>query len=347
MLAAVLSGIHQVGLQEVPKPTLVNDTDVLIKVTATMICTSEVHFAEGFLPPSPPFILGHEFVGVIEEVGAAVKTLKPGDRVAAPCYPFCGGCDMCRKGISGWCPNGALFGSGESFGNMAGGLAEYVRAPLADSALLKIPDSVSDEQAVFVPDMLATGYFGVANVAIKPEQSVAIIGAGPVGLSAILTARLFSPAQIIVIGRRENRLQAALKVGATHVIDTASQDPIEEVARLTDGRGVDAVIDSVGANDSFATLPGIITIGGNIAIVGMPPGGNAEFPLQSLMFKNPTIKLGMSNQANMPFLMGLVAKGTIDVNPLMTHVMPFADFDKAFEIFAEKQDNCIKVVLKP
>lgn len=347
MLAAVLSGVHQVGLQERPKPTLVNDTDVLIKVTATMICTSEVHFAEGFLPPCPPFILGHEFVGVVEEVGSQVKTLKPGDRVAAPCYPFCGGCEMCRKGISGWCPKGALFGSGESFGNMAGGLAEYVRAPLADSALLKIPDSVSDEEAVFVPDMLGTGYFGVANVALKPEQTVAIIGAGPVGLCAALTARLYSPAQIIVIGRRGNRLQAALKGGATHVIDTATQDPVEEVQRLTDGRGVDAVIESAGTPDSLAMLPAIITTGGAIAIVGVPQGGNVGFPLQALMFKNVSIKVGMTDQANMPFLMGLVEKGKLDVSPLLTHVMPFSDFDKAFEIFAGKQDNCIKVVLKP
>ena len=182
MKAAVLSGIHQVGLQDVPKPTLINDSDALIRVTATMICTSEVHYADGFLPPCPPFVIGHEFVGVVEEVGSAVTTLKPGDRVVAPPYPFCNACDMCRRGITGLCPSGALFGSGEGWGGMSGGLAEFVRAPLADSALLKIPDDVSDERAVFVPDMLATGYFGVLMADLKPEQTVAVIGAGPVGV---------------------------------------------------------------------------------------------------------------------------------------------------------------------
>lgn len=347
MLAAVLSGIHKVGLQEMPKPTLVKDTDVLIKVTATMICTSEVHYAEGFLPPSPPFILGHEFVGVIEEVGSEVETLAPGDRVIAPCYPFCGVCEMCQKGISGLCPSGALFGSGQGWGNMSGGLAEYVRAPLADSALLKIPDTVSDEDAVFIPDMLATGYFGVANTALKPDQTLAIIGAGPVGLGAALTARLRNPSKIIFIGRRENRLQTALRVGATDIIDTATQNPLEEIQRLTDGRGVDAVIDTVGDTGSITTAAGVVTVGGNVSLLGFPPVGNVEFPMQALMFKNATVRLGVTDQANMPFLMRLVESGKVDVSPLLTHVMPLSDFEMAFEVFAEKRDNCIKIILKP
>jgi len=347
MKAAVLSGIHQVGLQDVPKPTLVNDTDVLIRVTATMICTSEVHYAEGFLPPCPPFVLGHEFVGIIEEVGDAVTALKVGDRVVAPPYPFCNACDMCRRGITGLCPSGALFGSGEGWGNMSGGLAEYVRAPLADSALLKIPDGVSDERAVFVADMLATGYFGVQNADLKPQQTVAVIGAGPVGLCAAQTAGLYSPSQIILVGRRTNRLDIGLKMGATAVVDTAELNPAEEVMRRTDGVGVDAVIDAVGSPESFVTASQLLRIGGTLSIVGFPPPGDIPFPLQPLLMKNVTVKMGLTDQSNMPFLMGLLQRGKVDVDLLLTHVMPFDEFDRAFAMFAEKNDNCMKVVLKP
>ena len=347
MLAAVLRGVHDVGLEERPRPTLQEDTDVLIRVTATMICTSEVHYAEGFLPPCPPFVMGHEFVGVIEEVGAAVTRFKVGDRVVAPPYPFCGECEICRKGVSGLCPNGRLFGSGESFGNMAGGLAEYVRAPLADAALLKIPDKISDEDAVFVPDMLATGYFGVQNAQLKPGQTVAVIGAGPVGLCAVATARLHDPSQVIVIGRRANRLDAAVKMGATEVVDTAVADPTEEVARLTDGRGVDAVIDAVGSPESMASAAPLLAIGGTLSVIGFPPPGNVGLPLQAFTFKNPTLRFGVTDQSNMPFLMDLLRTGKVDVAPLLTHVMPLAEFESAFKIFAAKQDNCMKVLLKP
>lgn len=347
MLAAVLRGVHDVGLEERPLPTLLEDTDVLIRVTATMICTSEVHYAEGFLPPCPPFIIGHEFVGVIEEAGAAVTSFKAGDRVMAPPYPFCGKCEICRKGVSGMCPSGRLFGSGESFGNMAGGLAEYVRAPLADSALVKIPDEISDEQAVFVPDMLATGYFGVQNAQLKPGQTLAVIGAGPVGLCATSTARLHDPSQIIVIGRRANRLDAAIKMGATDVVDTAAADPVAEVARLTGGRGVDAVIDAVGSPESIASAVPLLAIGGTLSVIGFPPPGNVGLPLQALTFKNPTLRFGVTDQSNMPFLIDLLRTGKVDVSPLLTHVRPLAEFESAFELFAGKHDNCLKVLLKP
>jgi alcohol dehydrogenase len=347
MRAAVLSGIHQIGLQEVARPTLVEDTDVLIRVTATMMCTSEVHYVEGFLPPSPPFVLGHEFVGVVEEAGKAVKSLKVGDRVVAPPYPFCNNCDMCRRGVTGLCPSGALFGSGEGWGNMAGGLADYVRAPLADSALLKIPDDVTDHRAVFVPDMLATGYFAVLNTNLRPGQTVAVIGAGPIGLCAVQLARLYSPSRIIVVGRRANRLEMALKMGASDVVDEAVLDQVEEVQRLTRGLGADAVIDTVGSPESVATAAQLLRVGGALSLVGFPPQGDFPFPLQALMFKNGTMKFGVTDQHNMAFLMSLLQSGKVDVDPLLTHVMPLADFGKAFEMFANKQDNCMKVVLKP
>ena len=347
MLAAVLRGVHDVGLEERPKPVLVKDTDVILKVTATAICTSEVHYAEGYLPPCPPFIMGHEFVGVVEEVGSAVKLFKKGDRVDAAAYPYCGACEMCRSGITGLCPNGALFGSGEGWGNLSGGLAEYVRVPLADSSLVKIPDNVKDEEALFVGDMLATGFFGVQNCNLKPDQTIAIIGAGPVGLCAVATARLYSPSKIILIGRRANRLEAALKMGATHVVDEASEDTAARINELTDGKGVDAVIEAVGTPQAIATASQVVGIGGTLSIVGFPPPGDFPFPLQSLLMRNVTVKMGLTPQDNMKLLMGLLEKGKVDLKPLITHIMPLKEYSKAFEIFGKKMDNCIKVVLKP
>ena len=347
MKAVVLSGLHEVGLQDVPKPTLINDTDVLIKVTAVMICTSEVHFVEGQMPPSGPFVLGHEFVGVIEEVGSAVANFEVGDRVVAPPYPFCNNCDMCRRGVTGLCPQGALFGSGEAFGNMAGGMAEYVRAPLADSALLKIPDDVSDERAVFVPDMLATGYFAVQNAHLEPQQTVVVMGAGPVGLCAVQTAGLYSPKRVILVGRRANRLEIGRKMGATDVIDEAAGDPVAAVLELTDGVGADAVIDSVGTPDSLVATSQAVRIGGIVSIVGAPAPGPFPFPLQTLLMKNVSVNMGLTDQDNMPFLMELLQAGRLNVDHLLTHVMALDEFDKAYPLFAEKQDNCMKVVLKP
>lgn len=347
MLAAVMTGHHEVGLQEVPKPTLQTDTDALIRTTATMICTSDVHQVEGYFPECAPFVIGHEFVGVVEEAGSAVKSFKPGDRVLAPPYVYCDNCEMCRRGISGLCPNGAVFGHGEIFGDLPGGLAEYVRVPLAESALVAIPDGVTDDEAVFVGDMVATGYFGVVNADVKPGGTLAVFGAGPVGLCAVQLARLQDPSEIILVGRRAYRLEAGSGMGATHVIDEAAQDPVAEIMKLTDGRGVDSVIDAVGSSASIHSSCEVVAIGGTVSIIGFPDAGDIPFPFQSMMLRNPTIKMGVTDQSNMKLLLGLLEKGHVDVSGLMSHILPLTEFERAFKMFAEKQDNCMKIVLKP
>ena len=306
MKAVVLNGPHEVGLQDVPKPTLIHDTDVLIKVTAVMICTSEVHFVEGQMPPSGPFVLGHEFVGVIEEVGSAVENFVVGDRVVAPPYPFCNNCETCRRGVTGLCPHGALFGSGEAFGNMAGGMAEYVRAPLADSALLKIPDDVSDERAVFVPDMLATGYFAVQNAHLEPQQTVVVMGAGPVGLCAVQTAGLYSPSASSWSGAGPTGSRSVERWAPPTWSTRRAGDPVAAVLELTGGVGADAVIDSVGTPDSLVAAAQAVRIGGIVSIVGAPAPGPFPFPLQTLLMKNVSVNMGLTDQDNMPFLMELL-----------------------------------------
>jgi alcohol dehydrogenase len=347
VLAAVMTSHHEIGLQDVPKPTLQAETEALIRTTATMICTSDVHQVAGYFPECSPFVVGHEFVGIVEEVGSAVRSFKPGDRVLAPPYVSCGNCEMCRNGISGLCPHGTVFGHGEIFGDLPGGLAEYVRVPLAESALSAIPDGVTDEEAVFVGDMLATGYFGVVNADVREGRTLAVFGAGPVGLCAVQLARLQRPSETILVGRRANRLEAGLTMGAGRVIDEAGQDPVAEIMKLTDGRGVDSVIDAVGTPESIHSACEVVAIGGTVSLIGFPEAGDIGFPLQSMMLKNPTIRMGVTDQRNMKLLLGLLAKGEVTVAPLMSHIMPLTDFDKAFAMFAEKQDNCMKVVLKP
>lgn len=347
MLAVKLRGPHDIGLEEVPKPVLLKDTDAIIKVTATAPCTSEVHYWEGYLPPCPPFIIGHEFVGIVEQVGSAVKNFKPGDRVNVTTYPFCGGCEMCRKGLTMWCENGALFGSGEGWGNLPGGQAEYVRVPIADNALVTIPDNVTDEQAVFVGDMLATGYYGAEQCNLKPGQTVAIFGAGPVGLCTVQSAALYSPAKIIVIDFLADRLELALKLGATDVINGADVDVVAEVERLTNGKGVDAAIDAVGLPASIGNAIKVLSKGGVLIILGVPAPGSFDFPLQDAMFKNLTFKIGMTAQHHIQTIMGLMEQGKYNVDPLITHIMPLKEFDKAFKMFANHEDGCIKLILKP
>ena len=220
-------------------------------------------------------------------------------------------------------------------------------SPRADVNLVKIPDGIKDEQAVFIGDMLATGYFSISNCNLKPGAIVVIIGAGPVGLSAAHIARLYSPSKIILAGRRSNRLQAGLKMGATHIVDTDKAESVLEIMKLTNGKGADAVVEAVGSPEAMGTACQVIGLGGTLSFLGFPPPGNIGIPMQSLAFKNVTINVGMSNQNEMQRLMGLMADGMLDVSPMLTHVMPFKEFDKAFKIFAKKEDNCIKVILKP
>jgi len=346
MLAAFIKG-SEVVLQEAPSPQLQNDSDVILKVTAASICTSDVHFTEGYLPPCPPWIFGHEFCGVVQEIGSAVTTLRPGDRVFPPPVPYCGTCPNCLEGHHGFCFESALLGSGDSFGGLSGGMAEYVRIPNAESALLKIPDEIDDEQAVFITDMLATGYFAVREAGITLGDTLAVVGAGPVGLSTVHVARLFSPSKIILIGRRANRLETGLKMGATHAIDSDGDDVVAQVMKLTDGRGVTAVVETAGNPAAVRTASQVVELGGTMSLVGAYPGDNFEFPMQTVNMKSLKIRGGLTDVTNGRMLLDLVRAGKLDPSPLATHRMALGELVEAFSIFAEKRENVLKVIVWP
>lgn len=346
MLAAVVKGINQIALGVVPEPEIKNPTDVIIRVTATAICTSDVHIVEGYFPPSPPFIIGHEFIGVVEEVGGAVNSFKKGDRVAVPPAPYCGKCINCRKGFYAQCYNSAIFGSGASWGDLSGGLAEFVRVPHADISLVPIPDQIIDEQAVLVGDMLSTGYYAVDNCQLRPGDTVAVFGAGPVGLCAVHTARLFGPSRIILVDLLPDRLEIGVKMGATDVINSGQEDVVSKVMEITGGRGVSAAIEAVGSPVTVNAASQVLGVGGTLSIVGLFPG-SIEFPIQDLLMKNVTIKAGLAQLGNMQRLMELVKCGKLDTSPLITHKMPLKDFEKAYDIFKGKKENVIKIIMVP
>lgn len=346
MLAAVVKGVKDVVMEEVQKPEVQNPTDVLLKVTTASLCTSDVHIVNGYLPPSPPFVIGHEFVGVVEDAGSGVTKYKAGDRVAVPPLPYCGLCAHCRKGMFGQCLNSAVFGSGATWGNMPGAFAQYVRVPHADTCLVPIPDGISDEEAVFVGDMLTTGYFAAENCSLKPGATVAVFGAGPVGLCAVHTASLFNPAKIILVDAFDYRLEMGKKMGATHTINFTQNDAVDEIMALTGGRGADAAIEAVGDQKAVNDAAHVTGVGGTLSIVGLFPG-NIEFPIQDLLMKNVTTKVGLSYLGNMPMLMGLLAEKKLDATPLITHRMPLDSFEQAYDIFSGKKDNVVKIILTP
>ena len=345
MKAAVLSGIHQVGLQDVPKPTVVNDTDALIRVTATMICTSEVHYAEGFLPPCPPFVLGHEFVGVVEEAGSEVKRFKPGDRVVSSFFTSCGVCALCRKGWFNQCADKGTFGHGEYFGNLGGGQAEYVVVPLADHSMELIPQGMSDEQAIFVGDILATGFFGAERAEIKPGDVVAVIGAGPVGLMATMCAQLFGPARIFVVDMVDSRLETALDLGGIP-INAKQVHPVESIQSQTGGIGADSSIECVGLLTAVDTAIESVRGGGTISMVGVPSAVIGDFPYMKMWLKSLTFRAGWCNvQAYMRPLLDLIAAGRLQPERIISHRMKLAEAEEAYRMFDAHEAT--KIVLTP
>ena len=346
MLAAVVKGVNQINLENVLEPQIKDPMDVVLRVTATAICTSDVHIVEGYFPPSPPYVIGHEFIGIIEEAGTGVTAFKKGDRVAVPPAPYCGKCSNCRNGLFGQCQNSAIFGSGCTWGNLPGGLAEYVRVPYADNSLTAIPEEISDEQAILIGDMLTTGYYAVENCVLSPGDTVAVFGAGPVGLCAVHTARLFSPARIILVDLLPNRLEIGKKMGATDIINSAWENAVDIIMEITNGIGVSAAIEAIGNPATVNDASQVVRVGGILSIVGLFPGP-IEFPIHNLLMKNVAVKMGLANLGNIHRLINLVSYGKLDTSPLITHRMPFKDFEKAYEIFAGKKENVIKILLQP
>lgn len=385
MKAAVFHKPGQIQVDNVKDPSLIDPTDVILKVTSTAICGSDLHILSGAVPQAGNMIMGHEFMGIVEEVGKGVKKLKKGDRVVVPFPLSCGHCFFCNHGASPHCeqsnyknygPNGnltdqkggALFGYTDLYGGYSGGQAEYVRVPYADISPRIVPDKLSDDQALFLTDIFPTGWSAIDWAQLKGGETVAIFGSGPVGLMAQKAAWVNGAGRVIAIDPLEYRLKKARDVNHVTTLNPHDVEVVEAIRGMTEGRGADVCVDAVGFEpertmmDKFkATInfeKGSMKVldmafravrrGGTVSIVGVYGSTYDNFPLHRVFDKAITIKQGQAPVINyIDKLITLVEENKVVLDDIISHTLPLSEASKGYEIFDKKEDDCVKVVLKP
>lgn len=344
MKALVYGGPGRKSLEERPVPTISAPTDAIVKITKTTICGTDLHILKGDVPTcTPGRVLGHEGVGVVEEIGAGVTQFRKGDRVLISCISSCGKCDYCRRGMYSHCATG-----GWILGNTIDGTqAEYVRIPHADTSLYPIPHGADEEALVMLSDILPTGFeCGVLNGKVQPGGTVAIVGAGPIGLATLLTAQFYSPSQIIVIDLDQNRLDVAKRIGATHTILASGEDAKKQVLDLTEGKGVDTAIEAVGIPATFELCQELVAAGGVIANIGVH-GVKADLHLEKLWSHNIAITTRLVDTVTTPMLLKTVRSGKIDPASLITHHFRLDGILDAYDTFSRAADTqALKVIIE-
>jgi alcohol dehydrogenase len=344
MKALVYHGPGAKAWEDVPRPELAADTDAIVRVDTTTICGTDLHILKGDVPAMVDGrIIGHEAVGTIAEVGSAVKNLTVGDRVLVSCVSACGACRFCREGRYGQC----LGGGGWILGNEIDGTqAEYVRVPFADNSTYPVPDGVTDEELLMLADILPTSYeVGVLNGQVRPGDVVAVVGAGPIGLAAISTARLFSPSLVIAIDMASSRLDAAKQFGADVVLNNSEQDPTAAVRELTAGLGADVAIEAVGVPATFELAAELVRPGGRIANIGVH-GKPVTLHLERLWDKDVTITTGLVDAYSTSTLLRLLTSQQIDAQRFVTHRFALDDIIEAYDVFSRAgETGALKVVL--
>lgn len=342
MKALVYHGPGNKSWEEKPVPCITHPADAIVKVYKTTICGTDLHILKGDVPTvTDGRTLGHEGVGMIEEVGPAVSNFKKGDHVLISCITSCGKCVYCKKSMYSHCENG-----GWILGNKIDGTqAEYVRIPFADNSLHPIPEGSDEEALVMLSDILPTGHeIGVLNGRVKPGDTIAIVGAGPVGMSALLTAQFYSPAKIYMIDLDENRLELAKKFGATDTINSGKENVVKKIMSETKD-GVDVSIEAVGVPTTFDICQNIIRPGGHIANVGVH-GKSVDLQLQNLWIQNITLTTGLVNTNTTPMLLKTVSSEKIDPNKLITHHFKLDEILQAYEVFGNAaEEKAMKVIM--
>jgi alcohol dehydrogenase len=344
MKALVYHGPGKRSWEEKPRPSIQQPTDAIVRVTTSTICGTDLHILKGDLPSvTDGRILGHEAVGVIEEIGAGVSQFRVGDKVIVSCVTACLTCDFCRKQMYSHCRNG-----GWILGCVIDGTqAEYVRIPHADGSLYNLPDGADEEAMVMLSDILPTGFeCGVLNGQVKPGDTVAIVGAGPVGLAVLLTAQFYSPAAIFMIDVDDKRLAVAEQLGATNLINSADGNAAKRIMKLTGGAGVDVAIEAVGISATFAICQEIVAPGGHIANVGVH-GKPVELHLEKLWDRNIAITTRLVDTVTTPMLLKIVRSGKLQPAKLVTHRFAMSDIMKAYDTFGDAaKEGALKVVLR-
>ena len=389
MKATCWMGPRRMEVRDVPDPTILNKRDAIVKISSTAICGSDLHLYNGFLPMMEPGdIMGHEFMGEVVEVGSEVKNLKVGDRVVVPFPITCGDCGPCQAGAYSICENSnpnayiaekllghspsGIFGYSHLTGGFAGGQAEYARVPFADVGPIKVPEDLTDDQVLFLSDILPTGYMAAEMCGIRPGDTVAVWGCGPVGQFAIASAYMLGAERVIAIDRFGYRLDLAREKAGAITIDYDEVDSVPDVLKdLTAGRGPDHCIDAVGveghghgimyAHDRMKQMMRMQTDrpialreaiyscanGGTVSVIGVYTGFIDKFPMNAVMNRSLTIKTGQCHvQRYMKPLLERIQKGDIDPTFIITHHLPLEQAAEGYEMFNKKQDNCEKVVLR-
>lgn len=385
MRAVVFHKPKDVRVDRVDDPRIEHPRDAIVRVTATAICGSDLHIYNGLFPQPRPFVLGHEFMGVVEEVGAEVQRLKRGDRVVVPFTIACGACFFCDKGLPPHCERsnpehygpgghalsekgGGLFGYTDLYGGYAGGQAEAVRVPFADHGPRKVPDGVPDEKVLFLTDILPTGWSAIRWAGLEGGETVAVFGAGPVGIMAMKAAWLQGAARVIAVDILPYRLATAREVARAETVNAALLDPVETIRELTEGRGADVCVDAVGmeADRSFlerlnaavhlergtmkvlATCASAVRRGGVISVVGVYGTSFHDFPLGQLFDKGVRLVGGQAHvQRDIDELLELVLSDRLRGDDVITHRLPLEDAPRGYRLFNGKEDACLKVVLRP
>lgn len=344
MKALSYMGVGKKEVLEKDKPRVEDSTDVVVKLVKTTICGTDLHIMAGHVPEVPEGLtIGHEGVGIVEEVGDGVANFKVGDKVLISCITSCGKCHYCKKGLYAHCKDG-----GWILGHLIDGTqAEYVRIRHADNSLHHVPKGIDDDSLVMLSDIFPTGLeIGVLSGQVEPGCTVAIVGAGPIGMAALLTAQFYSPGKIIMIDLDDNRLELSKEFGATHTIN--SKDPeaaIREVMELTDGVGVDVAMEAVGYPQTFDLCQQMISPGGRVAVIGVH-GESVEFHLETLWIKNINVSTGLVSTYTTPMLLKTVASGKITPNELVTHHFHFNDILKAYDTFEKAAENkALKLII--
>jgi len=349
MQALIYKGPGKMVWDQAPDPKIEQPTDIVVKMAATTICGTDLHILKGDVPEvEPGRILGHEGIGVITEVGSGVSQLEVGDRVILSCVSSCGRCSYCRQGLYSHCldPEGRA-GIGWIFGYMIDGTqAEYVRVPFAENSVYKVPDGMTDAEGILLSDILPTGFeIGVRYGQVEPGDVVAVIGSGPVGLAAVMTARLYGPSKVIAIDLDGARLERAGDFGATDTVNSGDKDWKDQVMSLTDGLGVDVAIEAVGLPGTFTMATEIVRPGGNVANIGVH-GQSVELKLNELWITNIAISMGLVNTDTLGMLLKLVAEHKLPVEKFVTHEFRFDQMLEAYDVFGHAAEHdALKVLI--
>ena len=353
MKALVYHGPSQISLDDIPVPQIKQPTDAILKVTTSTICGSDIHIIHGYIPSvHPGTVVGHEFCGEIVELGSSIGgDFKVGDRVAVSCIVHCGKCWYCLhdqpqycevgRGTEGWA-NSMLFGN-----YINGCQAEYIRVPLAETGMYKIPEGLDDLDVLFVGDILSTGYFGAEKCNIQHGDTVVVWGSGPVGMCAMASARLWSPALVIGVDLDQNRLETAKKNGVCDIIiNSGKEDAATKVMELTNGRGADCAIEAIGLVPTIDSAMKTMRVGGRLEVIGFGTP-TYELSMADLFMKNLSVGSGLVPANHMGSLIELIHKGKLNLRFLATHTKPLNDIVEGYDIFGNKKDNCIKWVVTP